>query len=151
MSMKKWTDEELASTREKLEVWNLAHRKKGWAPRLWILTALLGAFAISTGVVFIFLDGMDVLSVILIVLGCVTCFSWYQSEKKKKETIIFLSEVNDEITRRERRDEKPKEVEKATGKKRAAKKEVERNETDEKNAEKDRQPEKSESNQKTAE
>ena len=89
MSMKKWTDEELASTCDKLEVWNLDHKKKGWAPRLWILTALMGAFAISTGVVFIFLDGMDVLSVILIVLGSVTCFSWYQSEKKKKETIIF--------------------------------------------------------------
>jgi len=150
MSMKKWTDEELASTRKKLEAWNLDHKKKGWAPRLWILTALLGAFAISTGVVFIFLDGMDVLSVILIVLGSVTCFSWYQSEKKKKETIIFLSEVNDEIARRERRDEKPK-TEKKTGKKGSGKEEVEKIETDEKDSDKDRQPKKSESNQKTAE
>ena len=150
MSMKKWTDEELASTCDKLEVWNLDHKKKGWAPRLWILTALMGAFAISTGVVFIFLDGMDVLSVILIVLGSVTCFSWYQSEKKKKETIIFLAEVNDEIIRRKRRDEKPK-TEKTTGKKGAGKEEVERNETDEKRAGQDRQPEKSESNQKKAE
>jgi len=150
MSMKKWTDEELASTRDKLEIWNLDHKKKGWAPRLWILTALLGAFAISTGVVFTFLDGIDALSVILIVLGSVTCFSWYQSEKKKKETIIFLAEVSDEITRRERRDEKPK-TEKTAGKKGAGKEEVERKETDEKNADKDRQPEKSESNQKTVE
>lgn len=108
MSMKRWTDEELVSTRDKLEAWNLDHKRKGWGPRLWILTALMGAFAISTGVVFIFLDGIDALSVILIVLGSVTCFSWYQSEKKKKETITFLAEVNSEIDRRERREEKSK-------------------------------------------
>jgi uncharacterized membrane protein YgcG len=106
--MKRWTDEELVSTRDKLEACNLDHKRKGWGPRLWILTALMGAFAISTGVVFIFLDGIDALSVILIVLGSVTCFSWYQSEKKKKETITFLAEVNSEIDRRERREEKSK-------------------------------------------
>lgn len=139
MSMKKWTDEELISTRDKLEAWKLDHKKKGWGPRLWILTALMGAFAISTGVVFIFLDGMDVLSVILIVLGSVTCFSWYQSEKKKKETITFLAEINGEINRRERREEKSK-TEQKSDKKDAGRKEMKKKELGETSPNKD-QPE----------
>lgn len=149
MSMKRWTDEELISTRDKLETWNLHHKAKGWGPRLWILTALMGAFAVSTGVVFIFLDGIDVLSVILIVLGSVTCFSWYQSEKKKKETITFLAEVNSEIDRRERREEKPK-AEVKSSKKSAGIEGVRKKESDEKNYDKDR-AEKNESDQKTVE
>lgn len=141
MSMKRWTDEELTSTRDKLEAWDAAHKGKGWGSKLWILTALLGAFAISTGVVFIFFDGMDLLSVILIVLGSVTCFSWYQSEKKKKETMTFLAEVNDEIVRRERREEEPK-SEKKSDKKESGKEESGKNESDEQNPGKG-QPEKS--------
>ncbi len=141
MSMKKWTDDELASTRVKLEAWNLDHKNKGWGPRLWLLTALMGAFAISTGVVFIFFDGMDALSLILIVLGSVTCFSWYQSEKKKKENITFLAEVNEEITRRERREEKSK-TEKTGDKKEIGMKKSKKNESDKE------QLEKSEYNQK---
>ncbi|GJL71901.1 MAG: hypothetical protein NMNS01_11000 [Nitrosomonas sp.] len=149
MSMKKWTDEELISTRNKLETWNLHHKAKGWGPRLWILTALMGAFAISTGVVFIFLDGIDVLSIILIVLGSVTCFSWYQSEKKKKETITFLAEVNSEIDRRERREEKPK-AELKSNKKGAGIEGARKKESGEKNSGKE-QAEKNVSDQKTVE
>lgn len=149
MSMKRWTDEELISTRDKLEAWNLGHKTKGWGPRLWVLTALMGAFAISTGVVFIFLDGIDVLSVILIILGSVTCFSWYQSERKKKETITFLAEVNNEIDRRKRREEKsttePKSNKKGVGNESPGKAE-----SCEKGSDKD-QAEKSLSDQKTAE
>lgn len=149
MTMKRWTDEELISTRDKLEAWNLDHKAKGWGPRLWILTALMGAFAISTGVVFIFLDGIDVLSVILIVLGSVTCFSWYQSEKKKKETITFLAEVNSEIDRRERREEKSK-AEPKSSKKEAGMKGTQKTEPGETSSGKG-QPEKNEPDKKTME
>lgn len=144
MSMKKWTDEELASTRGKLEAWNLGHKNKGWGPRLWLLTALMGAFAISTGVVFIFFDGLDALSLILIVLGSVTCFSWYQSERKKKENITFLAEVNDEIARRERREEKLK-AEKTVGKTKS------RNEESKKSEPEQQQLVKNQANQKAIE
>lgn len=146
MSIKKWTDEELTSTRDKLEAWNVAHKSKGWGPRLWLLTALMGAFAISTGVVFMFFDGIDTLSVILIVLGCVTCFSWYQSEKKKKEAITFLAEVNDEIARRERREAKSTPAKK-TDKKGAAKENISKAATDKKDTEKESRIEEGESKQ----
>ena len=150
MSMKKWTDDELTSTRDKLDAWNLDHKNKGWAPRFWVMTALLGAFAISTGVVFTFLDGMDALSLILIVLGSVTCFSWYKSEKKKKENIIFLAEVKEEIARRARREEKS-ETGKTKDKKGMSKQTAEKKTTEKKDVESDQLQEKSESKEKIAE
>ena len=106
MSMKKWTDEELASTLEKLDAWRLQYKGKGWGPRLWLLTALLGAFAISTGVAFMFLDGVDAVSLLLILMGSITCFSWYQSEKRKKVNITFMEDINKELKRRKRQKEK---------------------------------------------
>ncbi|SFQ03004.1 hypothetical protein SAMN05216419_104812 [Nitrosomonas cryotolerans] len=105
MSMKKWTDEELASTRDKLDAWNSRHSSSGWGPKLWLLTAFLGAFAISTGFAFIFFDGVTALSIILMVLGSVTCFSWYKSEKQRKDNITFLAEINKEIDHRRKRTE----------------------------------------------
>ena len=60
MSMKKWTDEELVSTRDNLESWN--KRSNGSGSKMWLFTAILGAFAVSTGVVFIFFDGIDAVS-----------------------------------------------------------------------------------------
>ena len=106
MSMKKWTDEELTSTMEKLDAWRVQYKGKGWGPRLWLLTALLGAFAISTGVAFMFLDGVDAVSLLLILMGSITCFSWFQSEKRKKVNIAFIEDITKEIKRRKRQKEK---------------------------------------------
>ncbi|MBK7353988.1 MAG: hypothetical protein IPI97_13405 [Nitrosomonas sp.] len=101
MEIKKWTDDELASTRDKLEEWCEKQKKSGKV--MWVVTALLGAFALSTGVVFIFFDGITLLSIVLIILGVVTCFTWYQSEKRRKNNINFLEEVKREITHRAKR------------------------------------------------
>jgi hypothetical protein len=104
MSMKKWTDEELISTRDNLEAWESRSKNSGAGSKLWLLTALLGAFAISTGVAFIFLDGIDVMNIILIIMGTVTCFSWYRSEKQRKDNIAFLDEIRKEIKSRKLKD-----------------------------------------------
>jgi len=102
--MKKWTDEELITTRDNLDAWDKRRKSSGAGSKMWLLTALLGAFAISTGVAFIFLDGIDVLSVILIIMGAVTCFSWYRSDKQLKDNIGFLAEINKEIKARKLKD-----------------------------------------------
>lgn len=102
MEIKKWTNEELASTRDKLEDWCEKQKKSGKV--MWIITAILGAFALSTGVVFIFFDGITLLSIVLIILGTMTCFTWYQSEKRRKNNIDFLEEIKKEITHRAKRD-----------------------------------------------
>ncbi len=100
MSMKKWTDEELISTRDKLEAWNKRLNESGSGSKLWLLTAFLGAFAISTGIVFIFFDGVDVMNIVLIIMGTITCTAWYKSDKQRKDNIAFLSEINREIKSR---------------------------------------------------
>ncbi len=105
MSMKKWTDEELISTRDNIETWNKRNNNLGSGSKLWLLTAFLGAFAISTGVAFIFLDGVDVMSIILMIMGTITCASWYKSEKQRKDNITFLAEINKEIKSRKIKDE----------------------------------------------
>ncbi len=104
MSMKKWTDDELVTTRDNLETWNKRNNNLGSGSKLWLFTAFLGAFAISTGVAFIFLDGVDVMSIILITMGAVTCASWYKSEKQRKDNIKFLAEINKEIKSRKIKD-----------------------------------------------
>ncbi|MBP6059104.1 MAG: hypothetical protein KA524_12000 [Nitrosomonas sp.] len=104
MSMKKWTDEELVTTRDSLEAWNSRNNNSGSGSKLWLFTAFLGAFAISTGVAFFFLDGLDVMNVILIIMGTVTCASWYKSEKQRKDNIAFLAEINKEIKSRKIKD-----------------------------------------------
>ena len=98
MSMKKWTDEELISTRDNLEVWSKRYNESG--SKLWLFTAFLGAFAISTGVVFIFFDGVDIMNVTVIIMGTITCMAWYRSDKQRRDNISFLSEVNKEIKSR---------------------------------------------------
>lgn len=103
MNIKKWTDEELSSTHDKLDAWCLKHTSSKWEGGIWLLTGLLGALAISTGVVFIFFDGMTVMSFVLIVLGGITCFSWYKSEKQRKINLEFLEELKKEIARRAKR------------------------------------------------
>lgn len=129
MSMKKWTDEELTSTLEKLEAWKIQYRGAGWGPRLWLITSLLGAFAISTGIAFIFLDGVTALSLILILMGSVTCFSWYQSEKRKKINITYIDDINKEFKRRKRQKEK---AEKGVNKKVASKQGPDKNQSSKK-------------------
>jgi len=104
MSMKKWTDEELISTRDKLE--DLGARQKKSSNAMWHLTAFLGAFAVSTGIAFIFFDGVDLLNVLLIVLGSITCLAWYKSEKQRKDNQNFLFEINSELKRREKKSTK---------------------------------------------
>ena len=111
MSMKKWTDEELITTRDKLEAWSKKLNSSGSGSKLWLLTAFLGAFAISTGFAFMFFDGVDVLNVVLIILGTITCASWYKSEKQRKDNIAFLAEINREIKSRNIKDA-PKQKEK---------------------------------------
>lgn len=105
MSMKKWTDEELISTRDNLEAWSRKINSSGSGSKLWLLTAFLGAFAISTGFAFMFFDGVDVMNVVLIIMGTITCASWYKSEKQRKDNIAFLAEINREIKARKIKDD----------------------------------------------
>lgn len=104
MSMKKWTDDELISTRDNLEAWSKKINSSGSGSKLWLLTAFLGAFAISTGFAFMFFDGVDVMNVVLIIMGTITCASWYKSEKQRKDNIAFLAEINREIKARKIKD-----------------------------------------------
>ncbi|PTN12989.1 hypothetical protein [Nitrosomonas aestuarii] len=106
MSMKKWTKEELISTRDNLEAWSSRDQKSG--SKMWHFTAFLGAFAVSTGIAFIFFDGVDVLNVLLIVMGSLTCLAWYKSEKRRKDNQTFLSEINKELKQREKKTTKSK-------------------------------------------
>ncbi|WP_143058772.1 hypothetical protein [Nitrosomonas marina] len=106
MSMKKWTDQELISTRDKLEELSKRYQKAG--NKMWHFTAFLGAFAVSTGIAFIFFDGVDVLNVLLIVMGSLTCLAWYKGEKRRQDNINFLNEINSELKHRAKRAEKPK-------------------------------------------
>jgi len=97
--MKKWTDQELLTTRDNLEA--VKNRENaGQNSKLGLLTALIGALAISTGVAFIFIDGVDVFTVILIIMGVLTCFSWFRNDKRRRDNIALLSEINKEIKSR---------------------------------------------------
>ncbi len=99
MSMKKWTDQELLTTRDNLEA--VKNRENaGQNSKLGLVTALIGALAISTGVAFIFIDGVDVFTVILIIMGVLTCFSWFRNDKRRRDNIALLSEINKEIKSR---------------------------------------------------
>ena len=106
MSMKKWTDEELTSTRDKLEEWKKHYKKAG--NKLWHFTAFLGALSVSTGIAFIFFDGVDVLNVLLIIMGSLTCLAWYKSEKRRQNNQNFLDEINKELAQREKQAAKSK-------------------------------------------
>lgn len=105
MSLKKWTDEKLATTHDEIEGWALKHTKSLWSGKAGILVGLLGAFAISTGVVFSFFDGFDVMSLVLMVLGSIVCFTWYKTDKQFKTNTGFLTEVKTEIARRAKKHE----------------------------------------------
>jgi len=99
MSMKKWTDEELLTTKNNLEA--IKNRENNGAnSKLGLLTAIIGALAISTGVAFIFIDGMDTFTLILIIMGCLACFSWLKNDKRRRDNIVLLSEISKEIKSR---------------------------------------------------
>lgn len=104
MNLKKWSDEKLASTQTELDAWCFKHSKSSWAGRFELLLALVGAFAISTGVVFLFFDGITTMSFILIALGLVTSFAWYKTEQQRKTNAGFLEEVKTEIARRAKKE-----------------------------------------------
>ncbi|MDT8363819.1 MAG: hypothetical protein RQ714_04130 [Nitrosomonas sp.] len=105
MSLKKWDDEKLAVTRDEIEAWTIRHAKSLWSGKMGILIGLLGAFAVSTGVVFLFFDGFDVMSLVLIMLGSLACFTWYKTDKQLKTNTNFLTDIKTEITRRTRKQE----------------------------------------------
>ena len=101
MDLKTQTDSELISLRDKLNVWCLQHQVSKWGHRLWILIVILGVFVFFDGIIDIFFSGITSLNVFLIVLGVITCFSWYKSGKQRKVNINFLAELNRELTRRD--------------------------------------------------
>jgi membrane protein implicated in regulation of membrane protease activity len=112
MNIKQWPDEKLASTRDEIDAWCLAHSKATWSGRIALLTAWMGAFAISTGIVFFFFDGITAMSFVLIALGSVACFVWYKTEQQRKLNNNFLKEIKEEIARRAKKTEKVKKAEK---------------------------------------
>jgi len=107
MSLKQWTDEKLAVTRDEIDGWTLRHAKSVWSGKIGILIGLLGAFAVSTGVVFIFFDGLldIVMNLVLIILGSIVCFTWYKTDKQLKTNTGFLTEIKAEIARRAKKQE----------------------------------------------
>lgn len=105
MDLKKWTNEKLAATRDEIDAWSLKYSKSVWSGKIGILVGLLGAFAISTGIVFIFFDGLDVMNLVLIILGSIVCFTWYKTEKQLKTNTGFLAEIKTEIARRAKKRE----------------------------------------------
>ncbi|MFO7580528.1 MAG: hypothetical protein R6W74_10040 [Nitrosomonas halophila] len=104
MNVKKWSDEKLTTTQTELDAWCFKHSKSSWAGRFELFLALIGAFAISTGVVFLFFDGITAMSFILIALGLVTSLTWYKTEQQRKTNTGFLEEVKTEIARRAKKE-----------------------------------------------
>ncbi|TFH12091.1 MAG: hypothetical protein E4H07_03260 [Nitrosomonadales bacterium] len=101
MDLKTQTDAELISLCDRLNIWSLKHQESKWEHRLWIVIVILGVFAFVDGVAEIFVSGITLLNIFLIMLGAIICFSWYRSEKRRKENIRFLSEINSEIAQRD--------------------------------------------------
>ena len=103
MNIKKWTDEKLVTARDEIDDWCQKHSKSSWNRRVRLLIAFIGAFAVSTGVVFFFFDGITAMSFVLIGLGSVACFAWYKTEQQRKTNADFLEEIKAEIARREKK------------------------------------------------
>lgn len=106
MNFKKMADEELTSIRDEVEGWCEKYTKSIWSGGKGYAVAMFGAFGISTGVVFIFLDGFEPSSLILILLGIAICFLWYKAERQYKKNSGFLDGIKNEIIRREKKAEK---------------------------------------------
>ncbi len=100
MDLAQWTDAELVSLRDKLHMWCTKRQELTWANRFLNWTGLMGAFAILTGLMDMFFGGPTMVSVLLVVLGVLACFSWYKGEKQRKKNIDFLEVLDHEIARR---------------------------------------------------
>jgi uncharacterized membrane protein YoaK (UPF0700 family) len=100
MDLAKWTDAELVSLREKLHNWCTKRQEPTWGNRFLSWTGLMGAFAILTGLMDMFFGGPSGISVFLVVLGVLACFSWYKGDKQRKKNIDFLEILDQEIARR---------------------------------------------------
>ena len=101
MDLTTWSDAELISLRDKLHARQLQRQAAKWGNRFWKMTAWMGAFALSDGVVGIFFDGVGVLNMIEIALGTIICFSWYRGDKQHKSNIALLDRLNHELANRE--------------------------------------------------
>lgn len=112
VNFKKWTDDELTSTRDQIEVWCTRHAQSVWSGRKGYIIGLLGVFGISTGIVFLIFDGVEVISFVPILLGAIVCFTWWKTKQQDKKNSGFLGEVKEEIARRTKKVEKNKKFEK---------------------------------------
>ncbi len=106
MNLKKWTDEELVSTRDQIEAWCTKYTQSAWNGRKGYFTGLLGVFGVSTGAVFLMFDGIEVMSFVPILLGAIVCFTWWKTKQQYKNNNGFLEEIKEEITRRAKKMEK---------------------------------------------
>jgi len=109
VDLKTQTDAELISLRDRLNEWCLKHQESKWGHRFWILVVILGVFAFLQGIIDIFISGINLLDIFLIILGTITCFSWYKDENRRKINIGFLAEINGEIALRDYKDNISKE------------------------------------------
>ena len=100
MELKTQTDAELISLRDKLDGWCKRHQSSKWGHRLWMLIVILGLFAFIDGIADIVLSGIAPSNIVLILLGAVTCFTWYKSDKRRRANINFLVEIDNELVRR---------------------------------------------------
>ncbi len=108
MNLKTWTDKELASTRGQIEEWCAKHAQSVWSGRKGYIIGLLGVFGISTGIVFLIFDGIEVISFAPMLPGGAVCFSWWRVNQQYKKNSGFLEEVKEEIARRIKKAEKNK-------------------------------------------
>jgi hypothetical protein len=106
MNLKKMTDEELVNIRDEVEVWCGKYTQSIWSGGKGYAVALFGAFGISTGMVFIIMDGFEPASLIPILLGVVICFIWFKAEQQYKKNNSFLGEVKNEIVQRKKKTER---------------------------------------------
>ena len=106
MSLREWTDEELVSTRDQIEGWRIKYDQSIWNGWKGNVVGLLGVFGISTGVVFLMFDGIDVAAFIPILPGIAVCFTWWKIKQQYKKNNSFLDEIREEIARRAKKLEK---------------------------------------------
>ncbi len=105
MELADWTDADLTSMREKLHLWCAQRQAPTWGNRFWGVMGYMGAFAFLTGLTDAFFGGPAGLNVFLMLLGAVTCFSWYKGDKQRKKNIDFLEQLDKELVRRGRKTE----------------------------------------------
>ena len=100
MDLADWTEVDLISVREKLHSWCAQRQAPTWGNRFWGIVGYLGVFAFLTGLVDVFFGGITWSSVLLLLLGALTFFSWYKGDKQRKKNIGFLEKLDQELARR---------------------------------------------------